>query len=316
MSYSPEVYAKIGEIYNRRRRDAIEGLDARIEEANEKIPGMRQIERVLSATGLRAMEAIRAGEGIDAVREENDRLVARREELLVSHGYPADWCDPRYVCPLCQDTGFVDGKYCACMKDALYRAQAELSGLGKLLGAQTFDNFDLKYYEQREEAASVLSRCRDFAENGCARGENLLLIGGTGLGKTHLSTAIADCAMRNGRSVIYESAPSVVENFRREQYRSFSDKTPVTTEKYFDADLLILDDLGCELPGAFTVATVYNLVNTRMLSGRSTLINTNLSASEITERYDRRIVSRLFGNYSVCLLTGEDVRMQKLREKK
>lgn len=314
MSYGAEVFETVRELYEERRRRAIESLEERSAEAQEKIPELRPIEEQLHATGVRVMEAMRQTGSIDSVKEENRRLVAKREELLLSHGFPRDYCDPRYVCPLCSDTGYVGNRECVCRKEALYRAQAEQSGLGSLLEKQTFDNFSLLYYPDREAAKETLEVCRAFAKQGYKKGENLLLMGGTGLGKTHLSTAIAGTVMRTGGSVIYESAPSIIEAFRFEQFgRSFNDRSPNRTDRYFGADLLIIDDLGCEAPGPFAVATVYNLVNTRLLSGRSVLINTNLSPSELTASYDRRITSRLLGSYTIMTLQGTDVRMQKLK---
>ena len=140
-------------------------------------------------------------------------------------------------------------------------------------------------------------------------------MGATGLGKTHLSTAIAGAAMRAEFSVIYESAPNILADFQYEQFgRGYSDRTPVRTDKYFGADLLIIDDLGSEMSNQFTVSVIYNLLNTRLNQGLSTLINTNLSPKELVERYDRRITSRILGEFTLFTLEGRDVRMQKLNE--
>ena len=64
----------------------------------------------------------------------------------------------------------------------------------------------------------------------------------------------------------------------------------------------------------FTVSVIYNLLNTRLNQGLSTLINTNLSPKELVERYDRRITSRILGEFTLFTLEGRDVRMQKLNE--
>ena len=317
MSYSPEVYTKINELYSAKRAAAISGLEERIARALRLIPQLSQIEEQLGATGLRVMAALKEKDGgkmLAQVRRENDALVAARAKLLVENGLPADYCEPHFECPLCGDTGYADGKRCICMKKELYRAQAALSGLGGLLGRQTFENFDLSFYDDRENAEKALNACRDFAENGVKSGDNLLLMGATGLGKTHLSTAVADRVMQKDGSVIYESAPNVLADFRYEQFgRGFNDRTPVRTDKYFSADLLIIDDLGSEMPGALAVSVLYNLINTRLNARLSTLLNTNLSPAELTERYDRRITSRLLGEYDIHELTGSDIRLQKIQ---
>ena len=319
MGYSREVYAKVGQIYDARRTAALADLDARIKRANAEIPELSEIDEKLSATGLRIMDAIRANDGgasFERVKKENEELVGKREELLSAHGFPRDYCDPHYLCPDCGDTGFNGGRRCACLKKALYDAQAALSGLGSLLGAQTFDNFDLSFYSDRDEALENKNFCIDFARGGYAAGQNLVLMGGTGVGKTHLSTAIADTAMRSGGSVIYESAPHVLDDFRYEQFgRGWNDRSPVRTDKYFDADLLIVDDLGSEMPGAFTTSVLYNLINTRLTEHRAMLFNTNLSQNELVSTYDRRIVSRVLSAFTVITLEGKDIRMAKLQGK-
>lgn len=319
MGYSPEVLAKVCEIYENRKEKTYADLEARISQATAAIPALEPIEKVLGSTGVRIMEAIKkkdGGKALEEVRRENEELVEKRRAILVSNGFPADQCEPRYICAKCEDTGYIGSKKCDCMKAALYKAQAEISGLGVLLPKQRFDNFDVKYYDDKENAQNVLDFCKDFAKKRVANGENLILMGATGLGKTHLSTAIADTVMKNGGSVIYESAPNILADFQYEQFgRGYSDKTPVRTDKYFGADLLIIDDLGSEMTNQFTVSVIYNLINTRLNNRLSVLISTNLSAELLLRQYDRRITSRIFESYTLCTLEGKDIRMQRLSER-
>ena len=318
MSYSPEVYSRVQKLYEERRSRALTDLEGRIGQAKEQVPGLAPVEEVLGATGVRVMEAIKkkdGGKALETVRRENEELVERRKVLLRNAGFPEDFCDPRFLCPRCGDTGYREGRRCTCLKEALYEAQAELSGLGRLLKSQNFENFQTHYYSDREEAGKLRDFCQEYARKGIKEGQNLLLMGATGLGKTHLSTAIAGAAMRAEFSVIYESAPNILADFQYEQFgRGYSDRTPVRTDKYFCADLLIIDDLGSEMSNQFTVSVIYNLLNTRLNQGLSTLINTNLSPKELVERYDRRITSRILGEFTLFTLEGRDVRMQKLNE--
>ena len=315
MSYDPKVYEKVEEIFGTRRAEVGARLEAHIRETY-KIPGMKEIDAVLGATGVRVMEAIRKNDGgvsFDAVRRENEELVKKRTALLLANGYPADYCDPHYHCPRCEDTGFVLDRLCDCRKKELYKAQAELSGLGRLLEKQSFDNFDERFYKDKEKARAWKKVCLDFARNGVKKGENLLLLGATGLGKTHLSTAIAKEVLEGGRSVVYESAPDLMEDFQFERFeRDRYDRSDSRTDKYFAADLLIIDDLGSEVVNKFSVASFYNLINNRLNDGRSTLISTNLSPNELADAYERRITSRILGEFRIVMLEGEDVRMQKL----
>ena len=119
--------------------------------------------------------------------------------------------------------------------------------------------------------------------------------------------------MRDGGSVIYESAPHILDDFRFEQFgRGWNDRTPVRTDKYFSADLVIIDDLGSEMQNSFSVSVTYNLINTRLNAGKSTMINTNLKQNELKGVYDRRIVSRILSSFTVLTLEGTDIRMQML----
>ena len=81
------------------------------------------------------------------------------------------------------------------------------------------------------------------------------------------------------------------------------------------SDLLIIDDLGAEVSTSFAKSALYNLINTRLLSGRPTIINTNLTMKEIEARYTARISSRLIGNYEAYKFIGTDIRQQKALEK-
>jgi DNA replication protein DnaC len=72
-----------------------------------------------------------------------------------------------------------------------------------------------------------------------------------------------------------------------------------------------MDDLGAELTNQFTVSALYNVINTRINLGKSTIINTNLGQNGLLERYDERITSRLFGEFNPYLFRGADIRGQK-----
>ncbi len=81
------------------------------------------------------------------------------------------------------------------------------------------------------------------------------------------------------------------------------------TRRYLNCDLLILDDLGSELTTQFTQSALYELVNTRLVAGRRTVISSNLSMEEAARRYSPQIASRLEGEYHVLHFFGEDIRL-------
>jgi DNA replication protein DnaC len=187
----------------------------------------------------------------------------------------------------------------------------ESAGLAALARTQRFDTFSLSYYQgdDRVTMQKNYEICRDYAESFTKSSENLLLLGKTGLGKTHLSTSIAVSVIDKGYDVVYSSAPALFLSLEAEK---FGRDAQLPLREVEDADLLILDDLGTENPSPLHVNFLYQLVNARMVAGKPTIINTNLSVREIRERYTDRVASRLLGEYTVLGFVGQDIRMQKL----
>ena len=318
MSYNPQIYASVKAELEKKRRKAIADADKRIEELDARYPEIREVDAILQTTALRIMEALSMGkagleERLAALKEENSLLLAKKAEYLINRGYPKDYTDPQFSCKHCEDTGYAGGKMCPCLREALFRAGVARSGLGKLPEKQTFENFALHYYSDPATVGTALDYCRRYADTFCEKTtENILLTGATGLGKTHLSTAIGQEVIRNGYDCIYTSAQNLLSDFEYERFgRSFKDDSPNRTEQYFSCDLLIIDDFGTEMGNTFTVASMYNLINSRMNAGKPMIINTNLSSGEIRKRYDDRIASRLFGEFIFFRLQGTDIRQQK-----
>jgi DNA replication protein DnaC len=289
------------------------------------IPEVAEIDAALGKTGLSLMEASMQGENVTEriaeVRRANEELRRVRADLLVAHGYPADYTEVRYECPLCGDSGFLDAKMCVCMKRKLVEVGFEASGMGNLLREQSFENFDLSYYQNDPAAArrmeQILTRMKQYAHTfEAGKSGNLVLFGGTGLGKTHLSSAVARGVIERGYDVFYVSAVSMLSDFERERFgNSAGGETGENTDRYFSCDLLIIDDLGTEVHNQFTTSVLYNLINTRLNKRQSTVINTNLTQDEFRKHYWDRITSRVLGEYTVLPFLGTDIRAQKLLKK-
>jgi DNA replication protein DnaC len=207
------------------------------------------------------------------------------------------------------------------MRKKLVEAGFEASGMGNLLREQSFENFDLSYYQNDPAAArrmeQILARMRNYAETfEAGKSGNLVLFGGTGLGKTHLSSAVARGVIERGYNVFYVSAVSMLSDFERERFgNSAGGETGENTDRYFSCDLLIIDDLGTEVHNQFTTSVLYNLINTRLNKRQSTVINTNLTQDEFRKHYWDRITSRVLGEYTVLPFLGTDIRAQKLLKK-
>ncbi len=322
MAYNPENYRRIAAIYKDKNLRAKQDAERRKQELHEKLPQVREIDRALSATGLRIMkEALDGREGLDArikkLEEGNALLLEARKEILLSAGYPEHYSAVQYECKECMDVGFIDGRMCKCMKKALTLAGYESSGVIKLVEKQNFDTFELKYYEgsERTNMERILARTKHYAATfDGSHMRNLLFIGTTGLGKTHLSSAIAKEVVENGNDVVYESAQKIFSDFEAEKFGRVASGED-RTGKYLTCDLLIIDDLGTEMQSQFTVSCLYNLVNTRLISEKSMIISTNIRKEELLSKYTDRITSRLFGEFEICVFSGKDIRSQKLMRK-
>lgn len=326
MSYNRENYIRLKKKFEERSAAAERAAEMRRAELHAAIPELKGIDDAQAQIGLRmfklAMELSgeELEEAIKKLQYETEQLAADRSALLLAHGYPPDYDKVKYECPTCMDTGFVGTKMCSCFRRALVFAGYESSGIAELIRTQSFETFDPSC--QRADPKSYelanlnLSFCRNYAETfDPATSPNLLLIGATGLGKTHLSTAIAKTVIERGFDVVYDTAQNVLADFEYERFGRHGEPEagePPRTSKYFECELLIIDDLGTEVANQFTVSCLYNIINTRVNKHLPTIINTNLGREDLRRRYADRITSRLFGEFRPLLFTGTDVRTLKL----
>ena len=327
MGYNKENYKRIRAEYATKTFRAQAEADARREELYGAIPELRELDGRLSAFGLRIMQtALKSGdtaEDIASLRAENERIQTVRAELLRKNGYPADYSEPQYECNDCRDTGYVGIKMCACMRRRLTEAGMEISGLSGLMNKQSFENFSLDYYKQNPQEYALM--CRNFDDvQGYAKNfaiekdkpmpQSLLFLGGTGLGKTHLSTAVARTVIERGYDVYYNSAVGMISDFEVKRFgNGLAEADGDNTARYTECDLLIIDDLGTEVVNQFTLSCLYHVLNTRLNLGKPTLISTTLTSAELRKTYSDRITSRLMGEYHVDAFYGTDVRKQKIQ---
>lgn len=252
---------------------------------------------------------------VSALEKESLELQARKAELLVENGYEMTYLDDIFSCPVCRDTGYVGGKMCSCLK-ALYNAELtrELSSLLKN-NDECFEKFDLSLYgSARESMEIVFDTCREYALSFSERSMNLLFQGGTGLGKTFLSACIARVVAENGHSVCYDTASAALEAFETKKFArdaETAEKAATKVERMLDCELMILDDLGTEMPTPMAVSALYTLINTRLVSGKKTIISTNLEDTELFRRYNPQICSRLDGEFTKLPFFGTDIRVLK-----
>ena len=316
MMYTYENYRKVKEMIEARRNSAISDAEARNTEVAMMSEDIKAIDAELRGTGLLLFKTACSGGDITPIKERNISLGKERRKALLKLGLPEDYTEPRYTCGECSDTGFVGTKMCSCFRELLITENIKSSGMGNLILKQSFDNFDLSKYKDSEENYSRMKvnfeEAKSFADNfGAAHYSTMLFIGKTGTGKTHLSTAIAKTVIEKGYSVLYDSAQNIISAFEHDRFKSGYGPYEPKGEKYNECDLLIIDDLGTEFTNQFTVSCLYNLINTRQNAGRKTIISTNLSPKELTEKYEDRIYSRMMGvDSKILLFVGKDRRIE------
>ena len=329
MAYDPNVLRRATEELESRRREHQLNRARLRTDVYRRQPRLEQLDRQLQGTMAQLMAAaLRQGgsarEAVQAIKQDNLSIQKEREELLAQMGLSADALEDTPMCPECSDSGWKGVQMCTCLKK-IYAAE-QIAELSKLLdlGNQSFETFRLDYYSARyregegESPRDCMTRvkqiCQAYAQNfGKFAIRNLFLFGQPGLGKTFLSACIARTVSEQGRSVVYDTAGNIFAQFEDRKFQRFGDSQDARdeTRRYLNCDLLILDDLGSELTTQFTQTALYELINTRLVAGRHTVISSNLSPAEVAQRYSPQIASRLYGEYHHLRFCGEDVRLLK-----
>ncbi len=331
MAYDGKLLALAREALEREREDNQAEQRRRTEEVYRSIPQIEQIDNCLRGQMCELARLTLSKQPdlkvrLDALKESNLDLQMRRAELLHEHGYPLDYLDEIFSCTECRDTGIVNGGLCACMKRRYNRELTrDLSALLRN-GNESFDHFDLTLYSDQPETESgisprqamliVFDACRRFADAFPAVSSNLLLRGGTGLGKTYISACIARVVADKGYSVCYDSSVSALEAFERQKFpRSPEDaeSASLRVSRMLSCDLLILDDLGTEMVTPMALSALYTLLNTRLNEGLHTVISTNCSNEELERRYTPQICSRIHGEFLELPFYGTDIRLLRRR---
>jgi DNA replication protein DnaC len=309
-----------------RRAQAEKSLQQHREAAYKAVPALAALDREIAESGAAVVNAIGAGqdaaEYIALLEKQNIAAQAEQARLLRSNGFAPDYLQAQYTCGECRDTGFVRGLRCDCFTKLLRTLACRELSMDTPLERCTFDSFSLDYYATqpdpatgvvpRENMRGVLGYCRKYAANFAPHAGSLLFTGPTGIGKTHLSLAIAGAVLEQGHTVIYGSAQNLLSRLYRERFARFGEQSDETERALLECDLLILDDLGAEHSTEFTRSCIYNIVNTRMMASQPVIISTNLSTAGLNSEYGERVTSRIMGNYAVFRFFGSDIRqMQK-----
>lgn len=325
MAYSKHIYDTATDKLNSRRMSALSVADYRKEQVYKQLPRLKEIEQSLTSIGVSTAKAVLSGKDavkeLTSLKEKSTALQEEYKALLVKNGYSEDYLEPHFVCDKCSDTGFVelDNKTvtCGCYKKLLSDTACEELNKISPLSLSTFDTFKLSYYSETPDKngnipynrmSKIYSFCLDYAMEFSKKSKGIIMKGSTGLGKTHLSLAIANEVIKKGFSVVYVSAPDILSKLEREHFSYEYSREQEIMQSLFDCDLLILDDLGTEFSTQFTSTAIYNLFNTRINAGKPIIINTNLTGAELENAYSQRFVSRVMASCLMLDFIGSDIR--------
>lgn len=229
-----------------------------------------------------------------------------KELALTNAGFPADYLEPIYDCPVCHDTGYVETAQCDCLKQRIIRTLYSQSGIEHMLQTNNFHTLSYEYYKGADLEAfqTAVQTAKDMVAHFSYEKPNLLFYGTVGCGKSFLSGCIAKELLDQGISVVYFSASQLFDIlYQNTLYNGLED--------LYNYELVIIDDLGTEMTNSFVTTALFSFLNERILRGRSTIISTNLNLSDLKERYSDRIVSRIIQNFKLCKLSGPDIRILK-----
>lgn len=325
-------FLKILQEYEKRHIQEVKALEERKSKIYKEIPKIKEIDEELTDFSLITIKGIlnNKNDAIKALNDKFDTLKLEKAKLLKEAGFPKDFLSMHYTCPLCKDSGYIsqDGLtvMCSCLQQKILDAKYNDSNVSTAKN-QTFETFDLNLYSDvanKEKYNSTISPRKNmenikkvtlnFVDNFDDENvKNLLFSGGTGLGKTYLSNCIVSSLLNKGKTVIYQTAPVMLDKLIAEMF----DKNNVSnsfSENLLTADLLVIDDLGTETMNSLKFSELYKIINTRLLNQNNkitkTIISTNLSLQQLFETYDERLVSRFVGHYDIFKFFGEDIRFK------
>ena len=319
--------------YNKKKINAEYEANLRKQELYKKYPKLQEIDDKLTFLAISTTKSIINNNDKKLLEELNKNITKLKNEkskILKSINISEDFFEPHYECSLCKDSGYITNSdytssMCSCLKQKLYNEQYNKANISNL-NTQNFENFSDLYYSDkvdentyhtsispRENINLIKNICFKFIENfEDINQKNLLFTGNTGLGKTFLSSAIANELLKKGKNVLYQTAPVMLDSII--DYRFGKTRDSNILDSILNVDLLIIDDLGTECMNGMKFTELFNIINTRLLNQNKvtkTIISTNLSLKNLYSNYDERIVSRIVGNYDICYFFGDDIRFKK-----
>jgi DNA replication protein DnaC len=318
-----EAFDRISE----RRNNAISTYNKHVEEVENKVPEIAYLNREIAntcrniiVTCLKNNTDVKTK--IEKIRDANLYAQQKTTQLLKQFGYPEDYLQINYTCPKCSDTGYFNDDYCQCVVDLVKQINAEYVNKNSKLKLSSFESFNLEYYSKSriitrnnqtfseyDLMKQNFLRCKEYVRKFSLSDNtsSIIMFGRTGLGKTHLSLAMARGILERGYTVIYNSTMDMFSAIEKEKFGKDINSANDTLESILSVDLLIIDDLGIEYDNKFFKTVLYNIINTRSIRSLPTIISTNLNIDELEIKYEERIFSRLM-TYEFMPFFGTDIR--------
>lgn len=331
-----EILSKLIAEYDQKKRRAELDLQERKEELYKKIPRLQEIEIELNNFAINTAKNILKGSSslsLEALNSKVADLKIEKNRILKEHNILSTYLEPFYECNICKDTGYIQtgtsaSSLCSCLKQKLLDISYNKSNISNL-SKENFATFNENIFSDkietekfginispRQNIITIKSKCIDFVKNfDNPDTHNLLFTGNTGLGKTFMSNCIANELIKNGKSVLYQTAPVLLETVIDKKFNKY--KNSVQDDFYknvLESDLLIIDDLGTECLNSMKLSELFTILNTRLLNFNNkvtkTIISTNLNINNIFKNYEERIGSRIAGFYDIYYFFGDDLRLK------
>ena len=320
--------------YEQKRVYSIRDAENLKKELYASNPKLQEIDDKLSSISITTAKSIlqnNSEEILKNYKEEINKLKIEKEKIFKTINISEDYLLPKYDCVICKDTGYLfkDGKslMCNCLKQKIYDAEYNQKNINNIKD-QCFSNFNSNLYSDkkdekkynsslspRENILDIKKACENFVLNfDNPETKNLIFSGATGLGKTFLSNCIINELLKNGKTIMYQTAPVMLDDLISDMFQKQENQTGVS-KNLLNVDLLVIDDLGAETMNSMKFTELYKIINTRLLNknGKSlkTIISTNLNLNELLQTYDERLASRFVGYYDAYRFYGDDIRLKK-----
>ena len=200
------------------------------------------------------------------------------------------------------------------------RREAEMEKIRKLRSVSLIEarlaNVTLSTFQRTKDSEKTYTVARRYIENFeemYEKKQGLLFWGPVGTGKSYTAAVIANELLNKGTPVVMTSFVKLLPKIQ-----NFEENETELIKKLNNAKLLIIDDLGTERSTDYALEKVYNIVDSRYLTGKPLILTTNLTMSEMQTTSDtryRRIYDRIFEMCYPVMVSGQSWRVTQAAER-